>query len=145
MSECGGCTLCCKMLDVPWMDAPSGNLCVECSEGVGCRIFATADPRCRSFACVYRQSDKCGDELRPDRCRVVFEKLSDTMMFGSAVGPNLADAAARQVEVFNRQGFDVVVDDHARRKLIVAPAKGNDAKGVMGEFKAWQRQRTQRT
>jgi len=134
--ECGGCTSCCTLLPVEWMDSPAGEACAECDPGVGCRIFSEADPRCRSFACMYRQMPECGDELRPDRCGVVFEKLDEGMVYGT-IDPvlGMGQAANQQTAGFQAQGFSVVLDDRRRRKLIVAPGPGLSSAEVVHAFR----------
>jgi hypothetical protein len=107
------------------MDSPAGEECAQCVPGEGCSIFTAADERCRSFACMYRQMPHCGEELRPDRCGVVFEKLSGHTIYGT-IDPELGmdEAAKRQTVSFQLEGFSVILDDRRRRKLMVAPGPG---------------------
>ncbi len=136
MKDCGACTLCCKLLPIDWMQSEAGGECSACDVGIGCTIFYAADARCRSFECMYRQVE-CHADLRPDRCGVVFEKMSAHLLYGS-IDPDIGftDAAKRQVSAFNREGFSVVLDDMRRKKLIVAPRTGMHSAEVMEDFVA---------
>jgi len=60
--ECGNCTICCKILDIPWMDSPAGEYCKECNEGIGCKIYNTAPKDCLGFKCAYNQVDNISIE-----------------------------------------------------------------------------------
>lgn len=55
--ECDGCTLCCELLNIPWMDSPPGELCKHCN-GTGCDIYDTAPKDCLLYECAYVQMDK---------------------------------------------------------------------------------------
>ena len=39
--ECGSCTLCCKVYDVPAVDSVAGQWCRHTKQGRGCAIHAT--------------------------------------------------------------------------------------------------------
>ena len=73
MRSCGCCTLCCKLLPVPWMNSVEGENCQHCSPGVGCDIFNEAPSKCKEFNCLWKHADVMGEDLRPDKCGVVFE------------------------------------------------------------------------
>ena len=74
--ECGGCTLCCKLLNIDWMNSPAGEYCKECEKGVGCKIFDHVPKKCLEFKCAYNQMEKVSIDLRPDNCDVIFERIS---------------------------------------------------------------------
>lgn len=35
--KCGDCTLCCKLLDISWMNSPVNEYCKECDINIGCK------------------------------------------------------------------------------------------------------------
>ena len=132
--NCDGCTFCCLVLPVKGRDKKAYAECRDCDTGVGCTRYDERPPECVAFDCAYRQAPSCGDELRPDKCGVVFERMSDQIMFGS-VATELTDAARLQVSGFQEQGFSVVLDHRGKRRLIVAPAPGRTADAVATEFR----------
>lgn len=132
--ECDGCTLCCKLLDIPWMDSPSGSLCKHCEEGVGCRIFDHVPKKCKEFRCAYNQAEKASIKFRPDKCHIIFEKVSDTIMYGTS-DPQyfLSKDALSQVRSFNNEGYSVIIND--RNKLKVFSANNRSIESIAKEYK----------
>ena len=45
--ECGACTLCCKVFDVPVLEKPAGQWCKHCLPGRGCGIHGPLDQQSR--------------------------------------------------------------------------------------------------
>ena len=108
--ECDGCTLCCKLLNIPWMDSPAGEYCRECEPGVGCKIYDNAPKDCLDFYCAYNQVEKVSKNLRPDKCGVIFERFDD-IMFGT-IDPEknqLSKDIVGQIEFFILEGFSIVL------------------------------------
>ena len=105
-NQCGECTLCCTLLPVKWMDKPAGEDCVHCDGG--CLIHETKPAECSDFECSWLQSNVDNDELRPDRCGVVFEKVDDTEFYGNVVpGGKVTEMALSQMRNFIAQGYTV--------------------------------------
>lgn len=71
--QCGDCVACCRILkiDTPELQKPAGVLCPH-STGKGCGIYEHRPPQCRTWYCLWRRIDALPDEVRPDRCGVVF-------------------------------------------------------------------------
>jgi hypothetical protein len=65
--ECGSCTLCCKVYEVPDLNKPAGRWCAHCAPGRGCGIHATRPDNCRTFYCLYMTEGWLGPEWKPDR------------------------------------------------------------------------------
>lgn len=124
--NCDGCTLCCKLLPVAWMDSPAGRYCKECDPGVGCKIYDTAPEDCLKFRCAYNQMEKASINLRPDKCDVVFEKISDDVFIGTvdASVKQLNKYANGQIESFLNQGFSVVLFHQNIKTPFIYPAQG---------------------
>ena len=76
MKECGGCALCCKVMEIPGL-AAKGEWCAHCRPGKesGCCSVHSVRPQvCVGFDCFWR-AESWPDQLRPDRCKVMFEAL----------------------------------------------------------------------
>jgi hypothetical protein len=69
--ECGTCTLCCKVYEVPSLEKPAGKWCQHCTPGKGCGIWQTRPDHCRSFYCLYMTVGDFGPEWKPDRAKFV--------------------------------------------------------------------------
>ena len=71
--KCGGCIVCCKTLEIdePQLRKPTGALCPNCT-GAGCAIYQTRPALCRTWFCMWRRLALLPDELRPDKCGIVF-------------------------------------------------------------------------
>lgn len=87
MLSCDGCSLCCRLLAVEEIDKPACHWCkaVKWSrQGGRCGVYPERPDACRTFQCVWLQSQErtpangfplgqvLPPELRPDRCHVVF-------------------------------------------------------------------------
>jgi hypothetical protein len=69
--DCGTCTLCCKVFDVPSLNKPAGKWCTHCSPGKGCGIHETRPDHCRSFFCMWMTVDWLGPEWKPEIAKFV--------------------------------------------------------------------------
>jgi hypothetical protein len=71
---CGGCTACCVVFCVVELDKPAHTPCQHLCDG-GCDIHDLSRPAtCANFQCGWTLSD-WPDDLRPDRCGVIFMPL----------------------------------------------------------------------
>jgi hypothetical protein len=69
--DCGTCTLCCKVYDVPSLAKPAGKWCQHCLPGRGCGIHETRPDHCRAFFCLWMTETFLGPEWKPDRSKFV--------------------------------------------------------------------------
>ena len=83
--NCGSCTACCKTHEIesPEFSKPPGKWCVHCDIGRGCRIYGQRPDDCKQFVCEWLKGAG-GDELRPDRAKLVldFVKLTNGLPGG---------------------------------------------------------------
>lgn len=122
--KCDGCTFCCRVLDVPWLDKPAGELCRHATETGGCSLWPHNTPAlCKAFACMYRRETKCSPSLKPDACGVMFEQIDDKIVLGT-VRKLVTKPMMSQVKAFNRMGLSVVLSEPGNRRKQVFPAPG---------------------
>ncbi|MEI9852448.1 MAG: YkgJ family cysteine cluster protein [Sphingomonas sp.] len=69
--SCGGCTLCCKVMEVTELAKPPGQWCGHCAVGKGCGIYAERPLSCRTYMCVYLVSLRAGPHWYPARSKMV--------------------------------------------------------------------------
>jgi hypothetical protein len=79
MRQCGGCTLCCKLLPVNELDKLAGERCRHQQTGKGCAVYRTRKmPACCHFwNCRWLVNDDTADLSRPDRTHYVIDLLPD--------------------------------------------------------------------
>ena len=70
---CGGCTACCRLLDIdePDLRKPRDVLCVHCTGG-GCSRYPDWPGICGKWFCAWRRIPSMPEFLRPDRLGVMF-------------------------------------------------------------------------
>ncbi len=69
--ECGSCTLCCKVYEVPVLEKPEGKWCQHCKPGKGCGIWADRPKFCRDFHCLWINDRSFGPEWKPETAKFV--------------------------------------------------------------------------
>jgi hypothetical protein len=79
--QCGGCTLCCKLVPVEQLEKPAGVRCKHQRSGKGCMIYAKRPWSCREWTCLWiKGTDTNGQPLalsRPDRVHYVIDEVPD--------------------------------------------------------------------
>lgn len=70
---CEGCSLCCNVMRVDWLDKPANKWCVHSVPG-GCGIHGSHPQLCRDFFCLWIDDASFGPEWKPERSRFVMTK-----------------------------------------------------------------------
>lgn len=108
--DCGNCTACCKLLELHEIPSKIGELCQHCDEGKGCKIYSGRPKECEEFLCMWAQMEHAGDELRPDKCDIIFSRASEDVIAGRLdKGKQLNSLVMGQINNFVNEGFSVVV------------------------------------
>ena len=110
--ECGNCTECCKLLQIPETDSKPCIYCQYCTPNVGCNIYKERPECCKIFECCWKQMKVVAEELRPDRCGMMFEKWSDKVIVGATDKITIDKIALRQIHNFNKEGISILVINH---------------------------------
>ncbi len=79
MRDCGKCSMCCKLLFISGL-TERDTWCPHFEKEKGCGIYDHRPPTCMSFSCLWLQSDVMGENLRPDKCGVMFELYPEDML-----------------------------------------------------------------
>jgi len=132
--NCGECTLCCKLLDIKETDSKPGEYCKHCEPGVGCKIYNERPKPCRIFECAWKQMKHAGEELRPDRCNVLFEKWSDHVMVGATDSDDIKEIVMRQIDFFRSEEISVLMVDHNKKTRTFFLAPGHNKEFVREEI-----------
>ena len=137
MKDCGECSLCCKLLDVPGLAEP-GQWCPHCQPGKGgCLIHDDRPEICLGFDCFWR-AESWPDWLRPDRSKVIFEALPGVKTILISVETSTPNAwkDGKIIEVIMKlqsKGRPLVLKTIYNTAFFVP--KGWTQKGVMDEIK----------
>ena len=115
-NRCGGCTLCCDLIEVKALGKSANTKCNHCVEDAGCGIWDQRPVACRRFVCLWYANPKFPDSLRPDRCGVVFEPLRDRPVFLALTSPDNPNAwqddlPLRLIQKFVGDGVAVIATD----------------------------------
>lgn len=109
MMKCGECTLCCELLDIKSVDSKAGEMCKHCDKG--CMIYNKRPNECKTFNCAYLQMENVGKELRPDKCGIIFEKITDNIFLGTMdKDTKIKPIVKQQIEYFVKDGFAVILN-----------------------------------
>jgi len=94
--ECGTCSMCCKLLDIPEWNKPRNVWCEHCTPGKGCNIYNDRPELCRTFRCIWLRTPEMPEWVKP----------SESKMLLCTLGYNQAGF----VEAPNRTVITVLVD-----------------------------------
>lgn len=78
--QCGGCTLCCKLLPVRSLGKKDNQRCVHQRTGKGCAVYSKlikVSPECVFWSCRWLGNDDAADLSRPDRSHYVIDVMPD--------------------------------------------------------------------
>ena len=72
--NCDECMVCCNYLSINTsvLKKPADELCKNYVKNHGCSIYDTRPNVCRTWHCLWRRTAALPDELRPDKCNVLF-------------------------------------------------------------------------
>ena len=69
--ECGSCSMCCKVYNIPEINKPAGKWCTHCKPGKGCVIHDALPNQCAEFNCLWRTQETIGPAWKPDQAKMV--------------------------------------------------------------------------
>ena len=74
MKSCGECQACCWFFPLAFLNKPERTKCPhQCEKG--CAIYdQERHPVCKTFFCEWLQRPQWGEELRPDKCGIIYQR-----------------------------------------------------------------------
>jgi hypothetical protein len=118
MRECGGCTLCCKVLRVEELKKPSNEWCRFCDEG--CTIYEWRPQGCKNFRCWWLDHEEMSEELRPDRVHMFAEGEGEVVKLRVDTDFSWAWKGSPVVDYFRERHMLIVVGN----QMTFLPSKG---------------------
>lgn len=105
--KCGECTACCYAFQVDEVDK---GPCQECKyNDNGCTIYETRPQTCKDYECAWLGQPDAPEELRPDKCGVIFTKMPGNVILASVLD-KVTHLIYLQVMDFIKQGYKVKND-----------------------------------
>jgi hypothetical protein len=75
---CGSCSLCCKIMEVPFAGKPDRDQwCKFATPGCGCSIYKDRPTECRDFNCLWLLNEQFGDHWYPKTAKMVLNPKLD--------------------------------------------------------------------
>ena len=106
--QCGECTLCCKLLETHDIASEIGVYCHHCKDG--CTIYDERPEECRTYQCMWLQMENAGEDLRPDKCGIIFDRMSDDVITARLDDDlKINDLVMSQINNFKAEGFSVLI------------------------------------
>lgn len=93
--ECGGCTLCCRVMGIAELNKPAGAPCPNCHPGRACRIYESRPGECRTFHCAWLLDDSLDERWKPSEARFVLVRDAERKKLIAHVDPHRPDAWRR--------------------------------------------------
>ena len=137
--KCDGCTMCCKAFEIKELNKMPGEICKFVIEGKGCSVHNTDKMpiECSTFECAYYNVPKVNENLRPDKCGIIFEKATKDIFFGTILDEIVLDKYANaQIEKFLKLGYSVILKHLHLQDSCVFPVAGKTTKEIWEEAKA---------
>lgn len=75
-----------ELYKTAWVDCPN------CAIGKGCKVYPDRPESCRDFMCAWLMAPYMGEELKPERCHVVFSMPYDDHTIVANCDPRAPDA-----------------------------------------------------
>jgi hypothetical protein len=75
-----------ELYKTAWVDCPN------CAIGTGCKVYPDRPESCRDFNCGWLMAPYMGEELKPERCHVVFCLPYDAHTIVANCDPRTPDA-----------------------------------------------------
>ena len=131
--ECGKCTLCCKLPNIPTTNSKPNEWCKYFDKNKRCTIYGNHPEECKEYLCTYAQMKYAHLDLRPDKCGIIFDKISDTLILGSVDGAidDLSDLVKRQINEFGKEGLSVAIQQYNPYKFLGFLTKGETKENIM--------------
>ena len=141
MKECGECSLCCEIPPVPAISKPANHRCPFWDKG--CNLYPDHPGQCKTFVCLWLANEKLPDQLRPDRCGVMFETHWPEKTVLALVDPFRPDAwrfgrVERLMKRMVRDGYVVWVVVGTKKRLFLPEGVTEEAARQRVEA-AWRR------
>lgn len=125
--DCGGCTVCCEILEIPTLEKPSRKMCSNVCD-TGCGIYNERPSECAQFQCVWSEG-YTGEGQRPDKSGIMayyidHPELGRTLLV-LEVKPKAFIKRSKQrdrlIKMANERRSAVIISDHEGKSFAMVP------------------------
>jgi hypothetical protein len=99
--QCGGCTLCCRLLPVRSLGKKANTRCVHQRTGKGCAVYPkllSVAPECRFWNCGWLGGvEDTADLARPDRSHYVIDVMPDYIKASDDITGEITEVPVVQI------------------------------------------------
>ena len=135
-NQCGSCTLCCEILPIPEIQKPENVLCQNCTKNSGCNIYSSRPKSCIDFKCLFIETDMV-EELRPNKCNIIFEKITETIYLGTRQKDNLENwntvPVKNYMKSLNEKGISIILSSFTHSPKLFILTNGTTKEKVLAE------------
>ena len=93
---CGGCTMCCKLMEIDALEKPRGMWCPKCDKSRGCTIYESRPEACRIFHCGYLRIPHLDERWKPSKAKFLINYEERARRVAIHVDPDRPDAWRRE-------------------------------------------------
>jgi hypothetical protein len=118
--QCGGCTLCCRLIPVEELHKAAGIRCQHVRHGKGCSIYARRPASCGEWSCMWLIGDEGGQPLplrRPDHVHYVIDMQPDLIRLTDNQTGEVIEQLVMQIWCDPR--WPMAVEDDAELKAML--------------------------
>lgn len=126
--SCGGCTMCCKVMEVEALAKPAMQWCAHCTPGAGCKIYDDRPTECRAFLCEYLLTPHMPEFWAPARSRMVIVANKVNGGIAVHVDPSRKDAWRKQPYYGELKAWAATL--YAQKRYLIV-LQGGDVIAVM--------------
>ena len=90
--SCGGCTMCCKLMEVEELEKPRATWCAKCDRSRGCTIYEGRPQACRTFHCGYLRLAYLDERWKPAKAKFLVNYEERARRIAIHVDPDRPDA-----------------------------------------------------
>lgn len=131
--NCDECFVCCTLLPIDELNKSIGTVCQHYNNG--CTIYCSKPKVCLDFVCAYLEGSNTSENLRPDKCGIMFFKKTERIFSGVLVpGKQITDIARNQIKSFNEQGYSIVLLSTEKKEPYIMLADGHKSIEIFNEY-----------
>ncbi len=134
--ECNECNMCCILPELPIINKKPNIKCkhlIECSEG--CQIYDTKPKGCSQFECYWFKHKNLPEELRPDKCNIIFEYLTDDIILAlthpEGIKENTTQTVIKLVDELVFKNHSIIVSSYTDAPTRFLLPKGVNKESVL--------------
>lgn len=129
--------MCCLLLPIAEVHSKPNELCIHCKLKKGCKIYDRRPQACKNFNCSWLLDETIPENLRPDKCNVIFEKITDNIELALVSFKELD--AWKRIEVvehmreLKKKGISTIISSYTKEPKRFMLADGKTEKEVWNE------------